>query len=435
MWRFQLRTTPPHDRPVALKAFATRLVGRSAVLLTVTALSLTGAAAATAAPGNARPSDQERDVQAEAGHAAVVAAVERDFGLTADEAEELMAVSGAATELDERLRAELGDAVVASWLDLASGQLVVQVSEPAAARTARAEGATVQLAGKDRAQLDAIVESLDAEVRADPDAFAGVYEWYVDPVDNEVVVTVGPGRASAAAELAAAHGDTVRVEVSDAGRPELNHHGAAGSWLDGGTRYNSCSIGFNVRNHNNGNRYFLTAGHCGTSGTSVSSHGTSVGQFVHSSFPGNDFALVRVTNTSAWSQGGYVWTYGQGTLGSFITITQTVDPPVGTVVCSSGYTTQVTCGRVSAKNVTVNYSAGQVTGLIQHTACTKPGDSGGSLFTTEGNNTYRGVGLQSGGAAPSCSPGVGSSGISYDQPLGFPVALYGFGYGISFSWW
>jgi streptogrisin C len=53
------------------------------------------------------------------------------------------------------------------------------------------------------------------------------------------------------------------------------------------------------------------------------------------------------------------------------------EAPVGAAVCRSGSTTGTFCGRIIAKNQTVNYPEGAVTGLTQTDVCAEGGDSGG----------------------------------------------------------
>ena len=59
-----------------------------------------------------------------------------------------------------------------------------------------------------------------------------------------------------------------------------------------------CSLGFNVRSGTT--YYFLTAGHCtnlGTTWYSNSAQTTQLGTRAGTSFPGNDYGIVRYTNT------------------------------------------------------------------------------------------------------------------------------------------
>lgn len=170
-----------------------------------------------------------------------------------------------------------------------------------------------------------------------------------------------------------------------------------------------CSLGFNVRS-SSGAEYFLTAGHC-TDGAgtwwSNSGHSTVLGTTAGSSFPGNDYGIVRYTNTSVSKA---------GTAGG-VDITRAATPSVGTTVIRDGSTTGTHSGRVTALNATVNYGGGDVVGgLIQTTVCAEPGDSGGSLYGSNGTA----YGLTSGGSG-NCSSG----GTTFFQPVTEALSAYG----------
>ncbi|MFA3879203.1 S1 family peptidase [Streptomyces sp. MMCC 100] len=170
-----------------------------------------------------------------------------------------------------------------------------------------------------------------------------------------------------------------------------------------------CSLGFNVRT-SSGAEYFLTAGHC-TDGAgtwwSNSGHSTVLGSTAGSSFPGNDYGIVRYTNTSVAKP---------GTAGG-VDITRAATPSVGTTVIRDGSTTGTHSGRVTALNATVNYGGGDiVSGLIQTTVCAEPGDSGGPLYGSNGTA----YGLTSGGSG-NCSSG----GTTFFQPVTEALSAYG----------
>lgn len=169
-----------------------------------------------------------------------------------------------------------------------------------------------------------------------------------------------------------------------------------------------CSLGFNVRSGST--YYFVTAGHC-TDGAgtwwSNSSHSTTLGTTAGSSFPTNDYGLVRYTNSSVAKD---------GTAGS-VDITSAATPSVGTNVIRTGSTTGTRTGRVTALNATVNYGGGDiVSGLIQTTVCAEPGDSGGPLYGSNGVA----YGLTSGGSG-NCTSG----GTTFFQPVTEALSAYG----------
>ncbi|MGW4024732.1 S1 family peptidase [Streptomyces sp. NPDC005009] len=169
-----------------------------------------------------------------------------------------------------------------------------------------------------------------------------------------------------------------------------------------------CSLGFNVRS-SSGAEYFLTAGHCTDgAGTWYSNSGrtSAIGSTAGSSFPGNDYGIVRYTGSVS----------RPGTANG-VDITRAATPSVGTTVIRDGSTTGTHSGRVTALNATVNYGGGDVVGgLIQTTVCAEPGDSGGALYGSNGTA----YGLTSGGSGD-CTSG----GTTFFQPVTEALSAYG----------
>ncbi|GHJ42567.1 S1 family peptidase [Streptomyces sp. TS71-3] len=228
--------------------------------------------------------------------------------------------------------------------------------------------------------------------------------WYTDPARGTLVVTadrtVGAGdiaRIRAAARVKAGALEIRRIPGRLAER-------AAGGDIITGPGGLRCTVGFNVRDAG-GTAYALTAGHCTQGG------GTwSIGPVTASSFPGDDYGLIRYSDPSQ-AEGGV-----RGPGGTLIDIMDARTPSVGQSVCRTGPATGVHCGTVSALNATVNYGGGDVvTGLIQTTVCAEPGDSGGPLFTG-----HSALGITSGGSG-TCSSG----GTTFFQPVVEPLSAYG----------
>ena len=171
-----------------------------------------------------------------------------------------------------------------------------------------------------------------------------------------------------------------------------------------------CSLGFNVTDGSA--YYFLTAGHCGNIAStwySDSAHTTSAGTTQGSSFPGNDYALVKYPASTSRPPGN-VDLYD----GSFQEITTAGDATFGEAVQRSGSTTGVHGGNVTGLNATVNYAEGTVSGLIQTDVCAEGGDSGGALF--DGSTA---LGLTSGGSG-NCTSG----GTTFFQPVTEALSAY-----------
>ncbi|MFG3096691.1 S1 family peptidase [Streptomyces sp. NPDC048202] len=228
--------------------------------------------------------------------------------------------------------------------------------------------------------------------------------WAVDSKTNRVLVTVDStvSQAEIAKIKRQAGADALTIKRT-AGK--FNKLITGGDAIYGGAY--RCSLGFNVRSGST--YYFLTAGHCGEVAStwySNSAKTTVLGTNVGYSFPGNDFALVRYTNSSV----AHPSAVGSQTISSAAT------PAVGTTVTRRGSTTGTHSGRVTALNATVNYGSGDVvSGLIQTTVCAEGGDSGGPLYG--GSVAY---GLTSGGSG-NCSSG----GTTFFQPVTEALSYYG----------
>lgn len=286
----------------------------------------------------------------------------------------------------------------------ATGLLLSVVATAAPAQAATGNG-TAPTVVSSAAQLESITAQLDRVARIPGTA------WWVDPQSNQVVVsadsTVTGARLGQLKATLSGHGAAVRLEHT-AGVLSLDISG--GQAIYGGS--SRCSLGFNVRN-SAGTQYFLTAGHC----TNIaytwyanSSHSTVLGNRAGSSFPGNDYGIVRYTNTSISKPGNvYLWN------GTYRDITGARNAVLYETVYRSGSTTGLRSGTVTALNATVNYPQGTVYGLIRTTVCAEGGDSGGSLFA--GNSA---IGLTSGGSG-NCSTG----GTTYFQPVTEALSVYG----------
>ncbi|WP_328852454.1 S1 family peptidase [Micromonospora globbae] len=255
-----------------------------------------------------------------------------------------------------------------------------------------------------------------AQARPDPAAAARILAeihtagttWGLDPATGRMTLTVDDtvtGRDLAALrDTAARAGAVLRHEPG-----RLSTLIAGGQAIYGGG--GRCSLGANVRSGTTW--YFVTAGHCASiAGTWYAdpAGATVLGVRTGSSFPGNDYGVVRYTGTVAHPSA--VYTYP-----GLLTVTGTASATIGLAVCRSGSTTGVRCGVITALNQTVNYAEGAVYGLIRTNICAEPGDSGGPLYVAA---TGRIIGLLSGGSG-NCTSG----GTSFYQPIGEILAAYG----------
>ncbi|MFD0370963.1 S1 family peptidase [Streptomyces sp. NPDC059071] len=231
--------------------------------------------------------------------------------------------------------------------------------------------------------------------------------WHTDAATGKVVVTVDSTVSQAEIakikRQAGANAGALRIERTPGKFNKLISGGDAiyaSSWR--------CSLGFNVKD-SAGNYYFLTAGHC-TDGAgtwySNSSRTTVLGSTSGSSFPNNDYGIVRYTNSTVTKS---------GSVGS-VDITSAANATVGMSVTRRGSTTGIHSGSVTGLNATVNYGGGDIVyGMIRTNVCAEPGDSGGPLYSGS-----RAIGLTSGGSG-NCSTG----GTTFFQPVTEALSAYG----------
>jgi streptogrisin C len=363
------------------------------------------AAALLSAPtgASAAPGIDRADPAAPTGAASpeVFAALQRDLGLTAAQVRERLAAEDVAIRMTSKITDQLGADLAGVWLD-DQQQLVVGVTDASLTSQLRPLGVQPRVMDRSERQLNRIKSELDRADTPDP---AQVTGWRVDVQTNTVVVTAKPGAGAAAAGFIRSAGldrTAVRVEVStESPRLLFDVRGGDAYFMNSGGR---CSIGHAV------NGGFVTAGHCGNAGTGTSGFNqVSQGVFQGSSFPGNDYAWVSVN--SNWTPTPLVNRYN----GTNVTVAGGQEAPVGASICRSGSTTGWHCGSIAAKNQTVNYPQGTVTGLTRTNVCAEPGDSGGSWMSGQ-----QAQGVTSGGSG-NCSSG----GTTFYQPLQEILSRYG----------
>ncbi|MFE3474634.1 S1 family peptidase [Streptomyces sp. B27] len=309
----------------------------------------------------------------------------------------------AAGKLATTLDRDLGADAAGTYYDSTAKALVVNVVDEAAAEQVRQAGGKARVVENSLAELKSARQTL-----TDKATIPGT-SWAVDPVSNKVLVTAdrtvdGVAWRKLSAVVEGLGGKAELKKTEGEFKPLI----AGGDAIFGsGSR---CSLGFNVVK--DGEPYFLTAGHCTESVASWSDSqgGQAIGTTEGSSFPENDYGLVKYTSDIAHPSEVNLYD------GSTQQITEAGDATVGQAVVRSGSTTQVHDGEVTALDATVNYGNGDiVNGLIQTTVCAEPGDSGGALFA--GSTA---LGLTSGGSG-NCSSG----GTTFFQPVPEALAAYG----------
>lgn len=328
---------------------------------------------------------------------AMYSAMQRDLGLTAAEARVRVSDESEAARTERKLRRDLGSEFGGAWYDANTRQLVVGVTDSSMAAKVRAAGADASQVSRTEDQLDALKAKLDAAKANAPQTVPG---WYVDVDSNRIVVQSNGDAVASAKAFAMEAGlpaDAFRVQESnEAPRPLIDVVGGNAYYI-GGSR---CSVGFTV------NGGFVSAGHCGTVGATTSQPS---GTFAGSSFPGNDYSYIQTAtgNTLIGAVNNYA--------GGRVAVAGSQDSSVGSSICRSGSTTGWHCGTIQARNSTVNYAEGSVSGLIRTSVCAEPGDSGGSAISGS-----QAQGVTSGGSG-NCSSG----GTTYFQPVNEILQAYG----------
>jgi streptogrisin C len=353
---------------------------------TLLAASIT-AATAGAAVGSDRP-------EVSSGYApGMVAAMERDLGLTTAQAVDRLKTDESLSDKQHALAKALDEDYAGAWVQ--GDELFVAVTDKAGAAEVRAAGATAVTVDRSLGQLDRLAATA---YRAAPQA--KVASAYVDVESNSVVVEVAKGaKAAVAAAVRQAGlpaGSVSFVEVAEMPRTLINVVGGNAYYIGGGR----CSVGFSATGG------FVTAGHCGSRGATTTQPS---GTFQVSSFPGNDYAFVNVGSDD--TPIGAVNNYNGGT----VNVAGSTAAAVGAAVCRSGSTTGWHCGTIQALNASVTYAEGTVSGLIRTNVCAEPGDSGGSLLAGT-----QAQGMTSGGSG-NCSSG----GTTYFQPVNEALSAAG----------
>ena len=366
------------------------------------ALLALGVAMTTAMPANGAPVTSDTS--------AIQDALQRDLGLTPQQAEVRHDQEKVAWSKEKTLRIALGSDFAGSRFDAESGKLVVDVAAVSRVAEVRAAGALARVVEHSAAELSAVKARLDRGAASVPSSVTG---WRVDEATNDVVVSVY-GSDAAATNWAKGLGADVRFEHVTA-KPQTywNLVGGQAIRTSSGSR---CSLGFNARS-SSGARYVITAGHCTNLGGTWSGSGGTIGGVAASSFPTNDYGVIRVSSSAAVST-ARVDRYSAG---GDVTVAGSQAAGTGAAVCRSGSTTGWHCGSISSTNATVCYSQGCVYQTIRTNVCAEPGDSGGSLVTNPGSGSrVQAQGMTSGGSG-NCRTG----GTTYYQKVNEPLSRYG----------
>ncbi|WP_190200625.1 S1 family peptidase [Streptomyces djakartensis] len=261
------------------------------------------------------------------------------------------------------------------------GRLVFAVTDQAAAASVREAGGTAKVVAHSTAALTSAQNDLD-ELAGIPNT-----SWGANPSSNQVVVKIYDGVSAADRErineVAAAHGDAVRVE-RHSGRIEQTAYEMRGGLGIESSQGTLCSAAFSVTPNDGdlstGQRYLLTAGHCVVGGNTTWhrwSGGISLGSVTDWSYEPGDWAVIKYTNPDVAADG--MVQYKDGTASQITGSRWVVD---NEKVKRVGTMSQDLDGMVLNPSVTVNYDTGATLhNMIESSLCNVRGDSGGAMFT------------------------------------------------------
>ncbi|MEV0649808.1 S1 family peptidase [Phytomonospora sp. NPDC050363] len=381
---------------------AHRLIAAGASLLIGATALATFSQSASADDGATSTRDAIRAELVETVSPEMVDALGDHFGFNAEQVYDRLATESIAMRDQPSVALTLDKAFGGLWIGSGVNEVYVAVTDTARMGEVTAYGYIPTLVGYNAKQLTGFQKTLDAAKGAPK----GVTGWHVDVTTNTVVLLAKPGTAAKARAWALGKGvpaDVVRVETTTASpRPYADIVGGTAYYIGGSSR---CSVGFSVTHPSRG-AGFVTAGHCGSTGASVTSGTGAVGSFIVSSFPGNDYAYVDAA--SSWTATPRVQGHSQQVANANVA-------PVGSSICRSGSTTGYHCGSVQQLNTSVTYPQGTVSGVTRTNVCAEPGDSGGSFISGASAQ-----GMTSGGSG-NCSSG----GTTYFQPVGEAVSASG----------
>lgn len=398
------RPCPPAAPRTRKKAALVSLLAVPITAVVAAFLAVSPSVSASTAGRVALPAEDETDATGPAAYTPAirvlaVRAMSEKLGLSTADATARLAALGDRTLVATALERALGARAAGSYLDPASGQLVVNVTDAAVGQSVAVAGAKPRLVSRSMAQLRRVQDGLDAS-----GAVPGT-SWAIDAESNAVTVQISSvaeadPRTSGWVRALGDYGDAVRVQYTNAGFTTQSFLGGQAILNANGS--GRCSSGFNaVRGEKS---FVITAGHCTQAVREWTDGIQPIGASDVVQFPGTDFGTIAVDDPFAFDPRGAVNDNGHTQ-----PITGSTAVPVGGLVCKTGSTTGTTCGTVLAYDTTVVYPEGTVTGLIETNLCTQPGDSGGALFAGD-----QAQGLVSGGTSGSCDQ---RRFVSFFQPI------------------
>lgn len=346
---------------------------------------------------------------------------QEDFAVSEQEAEEALLTQQRGDGILHQLEDVEGSDFAGAWFDHEEGEFVVPVVPAAEPSEIGEELDSAYLDGDYRfqavestwADLEAAHEILDESLA--PLFQDYLIQTYVDAQRNAVVIRVSEdaslGQLEAIEDSASEAPADVEQEMVAPSRLEPGLSGChiasriCGAPLRGGVGIGrkgptglvnlGCTAGFKAVGKTNGNRFVLTAGHCGKSGTQWWTEDPDsgfvprvVGTMDQNAFPGGDWAKISANGTY-WDQNP--WPSRIAVWGDDVNraITGESSSYLGQYVCKAGLSTGTSCGYVMSQDVTIEVAAfeSEESGvLLRHMTefgptCGTNGDSGAPVFT------------------------------------------------------
>lgn len=171
-----------------------------------------------------------------------------------------------------------------------------------------------------------------------------------------------------------------------------------------------CTAAFAARAGSTG--YLIAGPGCsGPPSTLVySGNNVLVGQITAAQAPPRGYSIVRVTNTVDWQLVGWIDT-GVGR----VSISGSAETPVGGSVCLLSRAGGMRCGTIVAKNQTITFPEGVITGLTRTNICI---EAGSRPIAFVSGRQAQGVPI---GGSGSCASG----GNSFFQPINRILSTHG----------
>lgn len=379
----------------SVRARRAAMIGSAALLLLAPTAALAQAApaepAATVAPAATLPPE-------------LVAAIQRDLGLTPEQYLAKADAGQRLVEFAEAMRTKFPDSFAGAWLDPSGNPLIGLADgkgKDDARKAAEDEGYRVKDLPRSERTLSDQLNKAHNWIATLPAPLAGLVGGTgVDIVNNQLVMQVkntAQGLGWQLPDFLKAVDVVFVPDLGSVGPQPIDAPGGAAS--QGGDSYAAenaagafrCSLGFNGTD-GGGRVVNISAGHCdpnrGMAGTANASvaldmrgqgvFGERFGTFARSNLEGHDFSVIRIDDNAADRfRNNLVRVPGAAP----VAITGTADPVVGAPVCKSGLTTGFTCGTINGVNLTVGVGARTLNHGFSSNICALQGDSGGAMVT------------------------------------------------------